>query len=117
MLVVGIDAGGTKSVGYLANERAEILAEARAAGANHLDVGDQGVEATLREIVAALFGNGPVDVAAACLGIAGVDRPQEGAEVRAIFARILPATPLVVVNDALVALEAGAPGQAGLVVV
>ena len=55
--------------------------------------------------------------AAICLGIAGVDRPDDAAVVRAIMKRIGYKAKVLVVNDALVALEAGAPGQPGVVII
>jgi N-acetylglucosamine kinase-like BadF-type ATPase len=54
---------------------------------------------------------------AICLGIAGVDRPDDSAIVRAIMKRIGYKARVLVVNDALVALEAGAPRQPGVVVI
>jgi glucosamine kinase len=49
--------------------------------------------------------------------MAGVDRPEDAAVVRGILSRLVPRCPVVVVNDALIALEAGAPGAAGVVVI
>ena len=46
---------------------------------------------------------------AICLGIAGVDRPDDAAVVRGIMKRIGYKARVLVVNYALVALEAGAP--------
>src|SRR5690606_18783722 len=55
--------------------------------------------------------------AAICLGIAGVDRPDDAAVVQGIMKRIGYKARVLVVNDALVALEAGAPGQPGIVII
>ena len=55
--------------------------------------------------------------AAICLGIAGVDRPDDAAAVRGIMRRIGYQARVLVVNDALVALEAGAPGGPGVVII
>jgi N-acetylglucosamine kinase-like BadF-type ATPase len=55
--------------------------------------------------------------AAICLGIAGVDRPADAAAVRDIMRRIGFNTRTLVVNDALVALAAGAGDDPGVVVV
>ena len=62
---------------------------------------------------------GDLDVrpAAICLGIAGVDRPDDARVVREIMKRIGYKAKVLVVNDALVALEAGAPDQPGVVVI
>ena len=63
------------------------------------------------------IGDRDVRPAAICLGIAGVDRPDDAAVVRGIMKRIGYKARVLVVNDALVALEAGAPGQPGVVIV
>jgi N-acetylglucosamine kinase-like BadF-type ATPase len=55
--------------------------------------------------------------AAICLGIAGVDREQDADAVRGIMRRIGYKARVLIVNDALVALEAGAPGKPGVVLV
>ena len=48
--VLGIDAGGTKTVCLLANEHAEILAESRGGGANLQTAGELEVEKVLRRL-------------------------------------------------------------------
>ena len=47
MHVLGIDAGGTKTVCLLANARGEVLAQTRASGANLQVMGEFGVEKIL----------------------------------------------------------------------
>ena len=54
--------------------------------------------------------------AAICLGVAGVDREDDAQVVRAIMRRISPGSRVLVVNDALVALVAGAGDAPGIVV-
>jgi N-acetylglucosamine kinase-like BadF-type ATPase len=65
----------------------------------------------------ALDGRHNLRPGAVCLGIAGVDRDDDSRIVSAIMRRISPGTRVLVVNDALVALEAGAPGSPGIVVI
>jgi N-acetylglucosamine kinase-like BadF-type ATPase len=55
--------------------------------------------------------------AAICLGIAGVDRDDEMQTVRDIMRRICRNVPVLVVNDALIALVAGARDAPGIVVI
>jgi N-acetylglucosamine kinase-like BadF-type ATPase len=55
--------------------------------------------------------------AAICLGMAGVDRPGDTAVVRGILQRIGRGARMLIVNDALVALEAGAPDAPGIVLI
>ncbi len=115
--VLGIDAGGTKTVCLLADQEGRVIAEARRSGANLQAVGELQVEKILHEVMEEAIGDRDVVPAAICLGIAGVDRPDDSATVAAIMRRIGYKARIVVVNDALVALEAGAPGQPGVVVI
>jgi N-acetylglucosamine kinase-like BadF-type ATPase len=115
--VLGIDAGGTKTVCLLADEGGTIVAEARGGGANLQAAGELEVEKVLHRVMEEALGDRAVVPAAICLGIAGVDRPDDSAVVSAIMRRIGYKARIVVVNDALVALEAGAPGQPGIVVI
>jgi N-acetylglucosamine kinase-like BadF-type ATPase len=55
--------------------------------------------------------------AAICLGVAGVDRDDEMHTVRAIMRRIAFNARVLVVNDALIALVAGAGDAAGVVII
>jgi N-acetylglucosamine kinase-like BadF-type ATPase len=115
--VLGIDAGGTKTVCHLADEHGELIAEARAGGANLQATGELHVEKVLHDVMDAAIGERDVVPAAICLGIAGVDRPDDSAIVRGIMRRIGFKARTLVVNDALVALEAGAPGAPGVVII
>ena len=115
--VLGIDAGGTKTVCLLADDQGRLVAEARRGGANLQAVGELEVEKVLHEVMEEALGERPITPAVICLGIAGVDRPDDSAVVRGIMKRIGYKARIVIVNDALVALEAGAPGQPGVVVI
>lgn len=117
MHVLGIDAGGTKTVCLLANDRGDVLAEARATGANLQVMGELGVEKILHRVMDETVGDRDIRLEVICLGIAGVDRPRDAHAVQEIMRRIGQKTKTVVVNDALVALVAGAGEQAGVVVV
>jgi len=115
--VIGIDAGGTKTVCLLADEHGEILARARGEGANLQAVGELQVEKILHTVMALAIGDRRIVPAAICLGIAGVDRPNDAAVVRSIMQRIGLHSRIVIVNDALIALETGAPGLPGVVII
>jgi N-acetylglucosamine kinase-like BadF-type ATPase len=117
MHVLGIDAGGTKTVCLLADERGNILSEGRGGGANLHTSGELEVEKVLHEVMEAAIGDRDITPAAVCLGIAGVDRDDEARTVRAIMRRIGYKSRIVVVNDALVALVAGAGNAPGIVII
>jgi N-acetylglucosamine kinase-like BadF-type ATPase len=115
--VLGIDAGGTKTVCQLADGTGNVLAEARRGGANLQAVGELEVEKVLHEVMEEALADRDMIPSAICLGIAGVDRPDDARVVRGIMRRIGYKAKSLVVNDALVALEAGAPAQPGVVVI
>jgi N-acetylglucosamine kinase-like BadF-type ATPase len=117
MFVLGLDAGGTKTVCLLADAGGRVIAEARGPGANLQAAGELAVEKVLHDAMESAIGERDVTPSAICLGIAGVDRADDLAAVRAIMRRIGYKARVVVVNDALVALEAGAPGAPGVVIV
>jgi N-acetylglucosamine kinase-like BadF-type ATPase len=117
MHVLGLDAGGTKTVCLLADGDGQILSNAKRGGANLQASGELEVEKVLHDVMEEAIGNRDIAPAAICLGIAGVDRPQDANVIRGIMRRIGYKARILVVNDALVALEAGAPGQPGVVVI
>src|SRR5437870_2161391 len=116
MHVLGIDAGGTKTVCLLADERGMIVSEGRGPGANLLAAGELGVEKVLHEVMETAIGDRAITPAAICLGIAGVDREDEARTVRAIMRRIGYKSQTLVVNDALIGLVAGARDEPGIAI-
>jgi N-acetylglucosamine kinase len=112
--VLGIDAGGTKTVGLLADEQGRIVAEARGSGANLQTHGELEVEKVFDDIIETLGRDHTIS--AVCLGIAGVDRPHDEAVIRGILRRLGHREGVRVVNDATIALAAGAADRVGIVV-
>lgn len=115
--VLGIDAGGTKTVCQLADARGALVAEARGPGANLQAAGELQVEKVLHDVMEEAIGARDLIPRAVCLGIAGVDRPEDAAIVQGIMKRIGYKARILVVNDALVALEAAQPGRPGVVII
>ena len=116
MHVLGIDAGGTKTVCLLADEQGVIVSEGRGAGANLHTAGELAAEKVLHEAMEAAIGERAITPAAICLGIAGVDRDDEARTVRAIMRRIGYKSRVLVVNDALIGLVAGARDEPGIAI-
>ena len=111
MFVLGIDAGGTKTVCLLADGDGRVLASARGPGANLQSLGELEVEKVLHDVMDSVLAGERTPPAAICLGIAGVDRPHDNAIISGIMRRIGLKAPVLVVNDALAALVAGAGDQ------
>jgi N-acetylglucosamine kinase len=116
MHVLGIDAGGTKTVCLLADSQGAIVSEGRGPGANLHTAGELAVEKVLHAAMETAIGDRDITPAAICLGIAGVDREDEATAVRAIMRRIGYKSRVLVVNDALIGLVAGARDDPGIAI-
>ena len=113
--VIGIDAGGTKTVGLLADETGKVLAKTISGSANLVMKGELAVEKVLFDVIESL--EAPEPVTALCLGIAGVGQPGSDHVIHEVLRRLGQRQQILVVNDALVALIAGAPSGVGIVLV
>ncbi len=117
MYVLGIDAGGTKTVCYFADGEGRIVGEGRGGGANLQAHGELEVEKVLHAVIETAVGNRSIIPTAVCLGIAGVDREDDDIIVRGIMRRLGFRTNALVVNDALIALVAGTGDDPGVVLI
>jgi len=115
--VLGIDAGGTKTVCLLADQSGAVLAESRGPGANLHAAGELAVERVLQDVMGQAIGGRAIAPGAICLGIAGVDGNEEARTVCAMMARIGYGARTLVVNDALIALVSGAHDAPGIVII
>lgn len=105
--MLGIDAGGSKTVALLAGENGEIIGEGRAGGANLQAHGELEVEKVLHQVIDQAVAARPVAPAAVCLGLAGVDREGDSRVIAGIMRRLGFREHTLIVNDALIALVAG----------
>lgn len=112
--VIGIDAGGTKTVGLLADDSGKVLSKAISGSANLVVKGELEVEKVLFDVIESL--EAPEPVAALCLGIAGVGKVGAEEIIHGVLRRLGQRQSILVVNDAVVALVAGAPDGIGIVV-
>jgi glucosamine kinase len=117
MHVLGIDAGGTKTVCYLADANGTIIGEGRGTGANLQAHGELEVEKVLHGIIEQAVGDRAIVPAATCVGIAGADRTDDHRTVRGIMRRLGFRSHTLVVNDALIALVAAVGDDPGVVII
>ena len=110
--MLGIDAGGTKTVALLADADGKVVGEGRAGGANLQAHGELEVEKVLHHVIDAAIAGRTSTPVAVCLGLAGVDREGDSDVIRGIMRRLGFRDHTLIVNDALIALVAGVPLQA-----
>lgn len=119
-VVLGVDGGGTKTHVLAVDERGEVLGAAVNGPSNWELVGLGGTGAALRVAVAEALQQAnlePEDIDASVFGLAGVDWP---ADLELLGFAIDPlgiGGPRQIVNDAFVALRAGARHAWGVVVI
>lgn len=120
-LALGIDAGGSHTRALLARLNGEILGAGEAGPANYQSTGQAAAFEALNQVVAQALSNAgqaSVDqIQLACLGAAGMDRPEDMAVFQGWAATALPNARVRLVNDALIALAAGTPEVWGLVII
>lgn len=118
---IGIDGGGTKTLGVLLDEQQNIRAEVRGDSTNFNSVGDELARLHLRQVILGLLdksGLSAAQIAGIGLGVSGVSRPEDQQMVAAWVTDVLPGIPCLVENDALMALAAATDGELfGVVVV
>ncbi len=113
MHVLGIDAGGSKTVALLADGEGRVVGEGRGGGANLQAHGELEVEKVLHAVIDQAVATAPASPAAVCLGMAGVDREGDGRVIAGIMRRLGFRDRTLIVNDALIALVAGVGIPAG----
>lgn len=115
-IAIGIDAGGSETIGVLVDERGEQVGRSVAGGANLHNVGPTVVGQVLAAVLAPLLEGG--GVRAVCIGAAGAGREVDAEIVRDIVRHLIPEhTALVVKHDAQIALRAATAEKPAMVVI
>lgn len=128
--VIGVDGGGSKTICVLVTLTGEIIARSESGGANYQSVGiDQAINsiytAILQTIASLKSGLENIQIAAICLGLAGVSRQNDIDLVYKKFLEssqfsLLPTTitseHLIIYHDALISLVGGIGHNIGIVV-
>jgi N-acetylmuramic acid 6-phosphate etherase len=118
--VLGVDGGGSKTLALLADDRQHVLGRGTGSSSNYQAVGAGAALSALDEAIGAACASAGVPlsaVGALCIGMAGVDRPEDHALLRDWAARRLPGIPLRVVTDAQLVLAAGTPDDWGIALI
>lgn len=120
VLVIGIDAGGSKTRALVAAPTGEILGWGEAGPANYQAIGHEAAFSALDAAVKAALNSaqsGIEQVLAVCLGAAGMDRPEDFAVFQGWAAHAFSDARARLVNDARLVLAAGTPDGWGLVII
>ncbi len=119
-LVLGVDGGGTRTTALVADERGAVLGAAVNGPSNWEDVGVGAAGAALRVAVdeaVRVAGARPDAIAASVFGLAGIDWPSDVERLGVAIDPLGLGGPVEVVNDAFIALRAGARDPWGVVVI
>lgn len=117
MIVLGIDAGASKTHAVLANEKGTVLGTGRAGSANWEFVELEGAREALQSAInQAVTGAGikTDDISAAGFGLAGLDWPSDEERLQPVIDSLGVGGPCVMVNDAFLPLRAGTADGVGL---
>jgi N-acetylglucosamine kinase len=102
-IAIGIDAGGTKTLGILVDTQGRELHRAEAGGANPWDVGPDAARLALLSVLKPLLEGGAVR--AVCLGSAGIDREADRLAAETSLRSMVPSNVAIAArNDASAAL-------------
>ncbi len=118
--VLGLDAGGTKTMAVVMDESKRELGRGAGGPGNYHSAGKQGTLAAIRQAVGEALALARLrhdELSAACFALSGVDRPEDQ-RVGEMFAHtVLPGVRTVICNDAVAALYSGAGKAEGIVVI
>lgn len=118
--VIGIDGGGTKTLGAIADSTGTTLAQFEVGSTNpHSNTMDV-VRENLGKLTSRLLadaGAQATEVTAICLGMAGVDRPEDKPMIENLVHEFLPNAKVLPVNDGVIALTGGALRPFGIIVI
>ncbi|WP_165219880.1 N-acetylglucosamine kinase [Aquisphaera insulae] len=119
-LLLGVDGGGTSTVALVGRGDGTILGRGLAGPSNAKAVGVERAHAALAQAIAAAFADAglvPRAAAAACLGLAGFDRPEDRQLLGEWSGSAGWADELVLGNDGDLVVAAGTPHGAGVGVI
>jgi N-acetylglucosamine kinase-like BadF-type ATPase len=117
---LGVDGGGTNCRAAIADESGLIRGEGRSEAANFLRVG---LNAAIGHVVKAVDDAcyeariEPSQIAAACIGLAGVSHPDHHRRVLAALKAALPIPEIILEIDARIALAGATDNQPGVVII
>ncbi len=120
MYIVGIDGGGTKTIGILTTGTGQHLAQTQSGPANYHVVGETKTQAVLEDLIGELYKKADIPRTSPvrfCLGMAGLGRPGDREVIGRICDEIGICKNRVLTHDAHIALVGGTEKQEGVIVI
>ena len=121
MYIVGIDGGGTRTVGILTTETGQCLAQVQSGPSNYHVVGEAKTQAVLKSIIGKLCEEAdisPMNPIRFCLGMAGLGRAEDQKRVGQICDELgISKNQRILTHDAHIALVGGIEKQHGMIVI
>ena len=120
MYIIGIDGGGTKTVGVLTTETGQHLAQAQSGPANYHVVGETQTQAVLESVVRELCEKAHISRTSPirfCLGMAGLGRAADQEVIGRICDEIGVRENRILTHDAHIALVGGTESHEGVIII
>ena len=120
MYIIGIDGGGTKTVGILTTETGQHLAQVQSGPTNYHVVGEAQTQAVLENVVEDLCKKAGVSRTSSirfCLGMAGLGRAADREVIGRICDELGISKDRILTHDAHIALVGGAGKQEGVIII
>ncbi len=120
MYIIGIDGGGTKTVGVLTTETGQHLAQAQSGPANYHVVGETQTQAVLESVVRELCEKVHISRTSPirfCLGMAGLGRAADQEVIGRICDEIGVRENRILTHDAHIALVGGTESYEGVIII
>ena len=116
---IGIDGGGTKTVGLLADQAGHILAKAEAGASNYHAVGEEQAKRVLADVTSQLIADAgaALESCTCCLGLAGVASPVDRNVIGRICDEIGIPDNRILTHDAQIARVGGAGELSGVIII
>ncbi len=116
---IGIDGGGTKTVGLLADQAGHIIAKAESRASNYHAIGEEQTKQVLSDVVSRLITDtsATLESCACCLGLAGVSSPVDRKVIGRICDEIGLPENRILTHDARIALVGGAEELSGVIII
>jgi len=117
--VIGVDGGGTKTRGIIADEKGQEIAEYIVGATNQHSVGfDKAKENlfTLFDYLMSQASTSEKDIAGVCIGLAGIDRKEDEKLFESHLVKKFPSATIRVYNDSFIGLYGGCHQAYGIMV-